>query len=997
MTKLIKKMLQSQAVRYIFFGGCTTMVNLVSYWILRNFVEIDVTKANFLSIALAILFAYVVNKLFVFESHTESLLELMKELGQFVGMRLLTMFIEIFGVVLLNSVWGIDDMAAKLIIQVVVLVLNFIFSKIFVFRDKSEDIHLSPQEKRAKMIRKRCIWIASLVPALTMLIAYIANGVYPFGDRGVLIIDSLHQYLPFFTDYHEKLVNSESLLYSFGGGLGYNLWATFAYYLASPLNMLMTVVPMDHVMDFMAYLILAKISISGGIFAWYLSERNGGKDYSPIPFGLMYALSTFMIGYYFNLMWLDSVMILPLVMRGIEKIVDGKSGKMFVLSLFYGLYCNYYIGYMLCLFSCLYWIILWLGKGKWEIKKIIKSGCRFAWFALLSGGMAAVVLLPAYLALGITEASGGSFPSKVKFYTDGITQLTGHFALVEPINIYDDQSGVNIYCGVIILILIILYILDQEIHFFERMSRVLLMCILLLSMNFNMLNFIWHGFHTQNGLPNRFAFLYIGLILVMGFDALAHIKKQQVWRILLSIVIPIVFAAYCLWQNVGEREWYVYAVTLILLGLYGISLLVLRNVIRRETIVRNILVTVMSGEMVVTGVYGVCINGTVSRSLYVNEQKAYQTMIARQEEGDEFYRAEIDSQHMRNENMFMGANGVVLFSSTMPEATVNLCKSIGMEARTNKTGYSGTTKLFNDVFGLRYMLSKCTADTLYQMNKVDYEEEYGMSLYKNEDALSLGFMVSSDIKNWDIEDKLPMQVQEEFAELATGVPFFYTLREAYSLEEGPTYIIRLHPGEQTYIEFTGNVKSLKIKTPQYEKTINNYTDNMFNLGIVNVEAEESKANITLTYKDGKTEPVPVRVYTCTDAEYNEVYEKLAANQMENVVEDGNKVSGTIHVDQAGTLLLTVPYDKGWTVRVDGQKAVTYPVGTAFTGIDLGEGDHEISMTFAPDGLWLGSILTLICTALFFLSCFVEKKLEKRVEKRQQSEAAMGGKDESYVF
>ena len=76
--------------------------------------------------------------------------------------------------------------------------------------------------------------------------------------------------------------------------------------------------------------------------------------------------------------------------------------------------------------------------------------------------MAALVLLPAYLNLGITESADSSFPDKIKFYTDGIAQMTGHFALVEPINIYDDQSGVNTYCGVIVLILIVLYLLDQD-------------------------------------------------------------------------------------------------------------------------------------------------------------------------------------------------------------------------------------------------------------------------------------------------------------------------------------------------------------------------------------------------------------------------------------------------------------------------------------------------------------------------------------------------------
>ena len=506
--------------------------------------------------------------------------------------------------------------------------------------------------------------------------------------------------------------------------------------------------------------------------------------------------------------------------------------------------------------------------------------------------------------------------------------------------------------------------------------------LLLLSMNFNMLNFIWHGFHTQNGLPNRFAFIYIGLILVMGFDALRHIRRLDVWRLALSWIIPVAFTAYCMYANVGERERYVYVTTLSLLAVYGILLLLLQGLARGFAVVKTILITLMSAEMAATGIYGVCMNGTVGRSTYVNEQKAYQTMIARQEDGDDgFYRSEIDSQRMRNENMFMGANGLVLFSSTMPEATVNLCRSIGMEARTNKTGYNGVTKLFNDVFGVRYVVSKSGGDTLYQMEKVDYEEP--LTLYKNEGALSVGFMVSTDIKNWDINDRLPMKVQDDFAVLATGVDFFYTLREAYSLEEGPTYIIRLHPGEQTYIEFTENVESITIKTPQYEKTINNYTKNVFNLGTVTEEGEASKANITIKYKEGKESPVPVRVYTCTDEEYQAVYEKLAANQLENVQESGNQLSGTIHVDEAGTLLLTIPYDEGWKVLVDGVETETYRVGEALMGLDLQPGDHEIFMTFTPAGLWLGSILSLVCVALFLLSCYVEGRLQARGEKKEQ--------------
>ena len=232
----IKKIAENQAVRYIFFGGCTTLVNLVSYAVFRYLLHIDITIANVMSIFLAILFAYVVNKIFVFESRTAGIRELLVEMGQFIGMRLSTMFIEVFGVVYMSCIWNIPDMVSKVIIQVVVLILNYIFSKVFVFNEERKNIVLGKEEAARKKRRKRNTLFGFLIPTLAMVIAFAVNEVSPFGDRGILIIDSLHQYLPFFTEFHEKLVNSESLRYSFGGGLGINFWATFAYYFASPLN-----------------------------------------------------------------------------------------------------------------------------------------------------------------------------------------------------------------------------------------------------------------------------------------------------------------------------------------------------------------------------------------------------------------------------------------------------------------------------------------------------------------------------------------------------------------------------------------------------------------------------------------------------------------------------------------------------------------------------------------------------------------------------------------
>lgn len=120
---------------YLFFGGLTTLVNLVAFYLLTEKPwQIDVTVGNVISIILAILFAYVTNKIWVFNSKTEGAKELFAEFARFVGGRMSTMIIEVGGVFLVFNVMGQPKMLAKLITQVIVIIGNYFISKFLVFR-----------------------------------------------------------------------------------------------------------------------------------------------------------------------------------------------------------------------------------------------------------------------------------------------------------------------------------------------------------------------------------------------------------------------------------------------------------------------------------------------------------------------------------------------------------------------------------------------------------------------------------------------------------------------------------------------------------------------------------------------------------------------------------------------------------------------------------------------------------------------------------------------
>lgn len=117
-----------------------------------------------------------------------------------------------------------------------------------------------------------------------------------------------------------------------------------------------------------------------------------------------------------------------------------------------------------------------------------------------------------------------------------------------------------------------LYVLDKRLSLRERLSKLVLLLFLYASFDVNVLNYIWHGFHVQNGLPNRFAFIYIAMLLVMMADVLPHIRKMDWVRLAAGIALPVGFAAYAWKIGLGEREAYVYLATLVQLAVYGLVL-----------------------------------------------------------------------------------------------------------------------------------------------------------------------------------------------------------------------------------------------------------------------------------------------------------------------------------------------------------------------------------------------------------------------------------------
>lgn len=126
------KHMKKELISYLFFGICTTAVNYIVFFALKHL--IDYRFANAIAWLASVIFAYVTNKLWVFESHTHNISDIFREFGAFTGSRVLSGLFDM-GFLILAVEWlGMNEWLAKLIDGVVVVVLNYIFSKLLVFR-----------------------------------------------------------------------------------------------------------------------------------------------------------------------------------------------------------------------------------------------------------------------------------------------------------------------------------------------------------------------------------------------------------------------------------------------------------------------------------------------------------------------------------------------------------------------------------------------------------------------------------------------------------------------------------------------------------------------------------------------------------------------------------------------------------------------------------------------------------------------------------------------
>ena len=210
------------------------------------------------------------------------------------------------------------------------------------------------------------------------------------------------QYSCFFGDVKSLL--SDGLFYSLHKSIGGDIYSLAAYYLASPLNLIFLLFPLKYLPEAVSVLYILKLSLAALTMSYYLSKRgtNGAPN---LALSLAWSFSAYFTLYSINIMWLDALVLLPLIALGIERLIYRGKFLLYILSLAGAIFCNYYIGYMLCIFSVLYFLYALLRERR-PARALATAGIRFAISSLLAGGLNAVLLIP----VGLSMSDGKAEP-----------------------------------------------------------------------------------------------------------------------------------------------------------------------------------------------------------------------------------------------------------------------------------------------------------------------------------------------------------------------------------------------------------------------------------------------------------------------------------------------------------------------------------------------------------------------------------------------------------
>ena len=870
---------------------------------------------------------------------------------------------------------------------------------------------------------------AFLMPIVGMCTVMMIRGFIPFGETSMLYSDMYHQYYPFFVAFRKALRSGESLLYSWSAGMGMDYLGLIAYYLASPLNLLSVLVPEGLLLEYFSLLTPIKLGFAGLFFAIFLKKLFHKDDFSIAIFGCMYALCAWALGYHWNVMWLDTFALLPLVVLGEVTLLRDRKFVLYTAALFLSVLANYYIGLFTCIFVALvffcYEISQWGG-----IKKFLMDLGRIALYSALALGMTAFLELPAYGALQTTQSSVNKFPEIFALnivdedtwqgLLEAMRQVAGNMnGGIEP----SFKEGLpNLYCGVGTIVFAFLFLTSREVKLRDKICSVALLVFFNLSIVIRQLDYIWHGFHFTNMIPYRFTFLYSFVLLVMAYRAWTLRDSFHQWQIIAAAAMAI-GVALCS-DKLSEPVYWAYNGVFLLLYIASLlyPFLTDGNKAKEEEagnahrLSAWLLLGVMVVEMVMNLVnFGVSFVGTTVTdyprgTVYTESMIRY---MKEREEDNLFYRAETTHSQTLNDGALNGYNGISTFTSSANVRVTRFMKALGYGAKDtyNRYCFEESSPVSNLFLNLKYMLER--QGKVEENPYFDDLHSFGqVHLLENNAYLPLGFLAENQLLNVDFSGagNNTLAFQNQLFAAASGIG-----TDVWSFINGRN--LSISATDVTLSSQTQDGYCAYSTTAQPGGTIV-YKYIAHDEGLVCIDLELSKKNRFSFWKNGielynETYSIPqslavsqvvpgdvIEVHlTCNADEKGTIslhagilneflfragVDLLDDSTLELTKFETTRVEGTINCNRNGVLYTSIPQDGNWTAMVDGKPAEIVLVGDAMVGLLLSEGEHTVSFVYRNKMFSLGWKISLACLLVFgglYYSIYQPKIKKGKYEKK----------------
>ena len=866
-------------------------------------------------------------------------------------------------------------------------------------------------QKLSKFLSKnKYLWYSFAIPLVLLFILYFVEEIVPFGTKSATLYDSSHQYVPFLTEYYTKLKEGSSLQFSMSMGLGQDFFLIWSYYLSSPINFLLLLFKKEDLLIAINIITAIKIALCSFAATIYLKNKFKKIDIQTLSFGLLFGLSSYVMSYFCNIMWMDVVFAFPILIMYFERMLKGEK-KGFIkysLVLSYCFVTNFYLSIPVCLFLCLYFFVC----VKSEFLLVIRNGLKFALYSILSAGIAGFVLLPNiyyFIKYGESLSEGTSFEVLENFFTF----LSRHFYLIDTQVDVSFKPGGNIYCGIITILLFFLYMFNTQIKLEEKIKKALLIIFLILSMNIKVLNFIWHGFDYPTGYVNRFSFIYIFILISMGYECMIHIKKINTTNMIIAFTCSFLLLTHCYIYEasndlVDEYKLLSYQVTAGIALMYMLFFFLNKHKkIKKKTFI-NISSKLIMCEIIFYMIFGFTSYGFMNANTSYEHEGSYK--ILKRYATENFVRSDIDYRKLSNESTQYGLDGVSFFSSTIDRNFASVINKLGHRAGTNFYSIKGNNPLTQILFNIGYLYNESYYYSIFE--NIDSDDD--VYLYKNIYDTYYGYLFDTTFEGFDYKmTSNPFILQNKLVSAATddNIEFIYMpiSNKKISVSSANTNFVK---SSYEYIKDDNNDFICKVTYDKdddfiyelnYKYICENDNDIAINIDPNDPYACNIKVNGTIKVSDYKIanevvvignlntgDEVNVNIkikenstdgtLTCYFAQFNKdqfdkFYNYITKEKVETMDLEDGKLTLSLKNSSDKLLFISLPNLEGWSVYDNGEKLVVNE-DSPFIAINLPAGEHLIKLKYNTPMLNYGIMLSVVSIVILIMLILKEKRIRK---------------------